>query len=161
MTRNALTDLQIIMLVTARRRAESNLLLWPRSLAGHEVEIPKAVASLLRRRLIEEVEVADPAGARPSVQKKHFGLVVTEAARALVEVEGGAGCETPGADATEVEAVPDSPSITAVPLPTATAAIRAGTKQALVIDLLKGEAGASLADLAAATGGCRIRRGQH
>jgi hypothetical protein len=146
MARNAVTDLQVIMLVTASRRPEGNLLPWPRSLASHSDAIPKAVASLLRRRLIEEVEVKECAHARRSTRKKHFGLVVTEAGRALAASEEAGGRETPIADVAEIEAVSGSTSTVAFPLPTG---IRAGTKQALLVDLLK--AGASLTDLAAAT----------
>lgn len=154
MPRAPLTDLQAIMLVTAARRSSGNLLPWPRSLASHSDAIPKAVASLLRRRLIEEVEVKERAHARRSTRKKHFGLAITEAGRALVTAEERA---ERGAPAYNVEhEADDSVSAGATPAtvePTATdmAKIRAGTKQALLVDLLKGDAGASLADLAAAT----------
>lgn len=155
MARNAVTDLQMIMLITASRRAGGNLLPWPRSLASHGDAIPKAVASLLRRRLIEEVEVKERARARRSTGKKHFGLAITEAGRSLVAAEEGAGGNTPPAEF-EQPGADDSVTAGATPTtvePTATdmAKIRAGTKQALLVDLLKGDAGASLADLAAAT----------
>jgi DNA-binding IclR family transcriptional regulator len=155
MARNAVTDLQMIMLITASRRTGGNLLPWPRSLASHGDAIPKAVASLLRRRLIEEVEVKERSHARRSTGKTHFGLAVTEAGRLLAAAEEGAERDTPAAEFGQPGA-DDSMTVGAAPPTVEPAAadmanIRAGTKQALLVDLLKGDPGASLADLAAAT----------
>jgi hypothetical protein len=131
---SSLTDIQYILLATACRRAEGHLLPWPRSLAEHGDAIPKAVASLLRRQLIEEVEVGDPAQARRATRKKQFGLAVTAEGRARVAAEEQEGREV----------IADDMEAAAASAPT--------HKPALVVALLQRKDGATIAEVIAATG---------
>jgi hypothetical protein len=141
-----LNDIQFILLVTANRRAAGNLLPWPRSLGNHADDIPAAVTSLLGRKLIEEVEVANSRYARRSKGGKRWGLIITEAGRTLVQAETGS----------EGGSQPPSPQV--VPPPEAVSAddgfsaVRCGTKLALVIKMLSRKNGVTIAELMAATG---------
>lgn len=136
--------LHYIMLITASRRAAGNLLPWPRSLAAHADDLPKAVSALLRRKLIAEVEVDSARKARRTKSGKRLGLIITDAGRAALdeEIAPEAPVSLPAAvTQTEPPSAPSSPIL-----------LRPGTKLALLIDLLKGEAGASLAEMSGAAG---------
>jgi hypothetical protein len=155
MAKPALSDIQYILLAAAAHRPDGSLLPWPQSLKGHADAVPKAVASLLRRRLIAEIEVERPARARRSVGRKYFGLMVTQAGGALVLAERRARDEAPAERDRAAAPGPVSDTAVADPAPAlapTTSGVRPGTKQALLIDLLRSEAGASIADLALATG---------
>jgi hypothetical protein len=142
-----LNDIQFILLVTANRRAAGNVLPWPRSLENHADDIPAAVTSLLRRKLIEEVEVKNSRHARRSKRGKRRGLIITEAGRTLVQAETGSegGSQPP---TLPVAAPPETVSADGQ----SPAAFRAGTKLALVIEMLNRKNGVTIAELMAATG---------
>jgi hypothetical protein len=146
MPNTKLNDIQFILLVTASRRAAGNLLPWPRSLGNHADDIPAAVTSLLRRRLIEEVEVANPRHARRSKGGRRWGLIITEAGRTLVQAETGS----------EGGSQPAGPPVAAPPKNVSAddgfSAVRSNTKLALVIEMLKWKNGVTIAELMAATG---------
>lgn len=142
-----LSDLDYVILITASRRPTGHLLPWPRSLAPHADAVPKAVTVLLRRKLIEEVEVNSARRARRSKGRKHYGLVITDAGRAAVTAEGEE--ENPPTPV-QAERAADPPS-EPPPLPQL-GEVRAGTKLALVIKRLRREKGVTVAELMKTTG---------
>ena len=126
-----LNDLQLILLSTASNREDGNLLPAPDSVTADPDRVKTAVTSLVRRKL---------------AMKSNDHIVITDAGRAAI-----------GADETAAPEQADSATnITennAEPLaePAAPSA-RAGTKAALLMDLLFREGGATLDDLTRATG---------
>lgn len=121
-----LNDLQLILLSAASNRADGGLLPAPDNVSADQERLKAAISSLVRRKLVAKV------GER---------VTITEAGRTAI------GAEESPALATDVEAV-DAKATPQVTDPTPT---RAGTKAALLIDLLSREGGATLGDLTAAT----------
>jgi hypothetical protein len=140
-----LSDLDYVLLISASRRPTGHLLPWPRAVAPHADSIPKAVSSLLRRKLIEEVEVDSSRRARRSKGGKHHGLIITDAGRAEASEE-----EEPPAVKPEpiVAAPPESAQAPTLPA----GEVRPGTKLALLIKMLRREKGVTIAELMKATG---------
>ncbi|KAA2236440.1 DUF3489 domain-containing protein [Salinarimonas soli] len=144
-----LNDTHLVLLSAASQR-DDGLVAPPETVAAASAS--KAMAALLEADLLAEVPVSAQAPAwREDEAGRPVGLRITAAglgAIALSEGEGHAGaggldcafpsCEESGrARGTER---------------TAPSAARAGTKRALVLDLLCRPEGATLADLASATG---------
>lgn len=130
-----LTDLQMILLSTASARPDGNLLPLPDSIAGDRDRADKAIAPLLKRRLVEERSVALAAPFWRESDGERTGLFITDAGIALIAPDADS------APASDVE-VEDS----GVP------ATRPRTKTALVLELLRRDEGATLDELVAATG---------
>ncbi|MFO7856319.1 MAG: DUF3489 domain-containing protein [Paracoccaceae bacterium] len=121
------------------------------------------IAGLLGRGLAEErIADAEP-GPDEILRRDDDGrAVLLVASDAAVEILGGVGeldpedddapePETPGGDVADDEA--EAPSIeTGDPTPTPTPTIRAGTKQATLIAMLRADGGATLDEIVAATG---------
>lgn len=128
-----LNDLQLILLGAALQCDGGSLLPFPDSVARDTARITKAVASLLRHKLIEEVVVTIQVPAWREGDDQRLGLVITAAGRNLL----GAGEpeEGDGPKAGDVAAPPP-----------------VHTKVGLVLNLLHRPEGATLAELAAATG---------
>ncbi len=129
-----LTDPQSILLSTASRRENLSVLPLPDALrAGGAVS--KAIASLIRRALVEERTVNDKAAAHRVAGDVHVGLFIT--ARGLAAI----GIESPEneAAAAEQRARPDPPLLRM-------------SKTTAIIALLEREGGATIAELIAATG---------
>jgi hypothetical protein len=127
-----LTDMQLVLLTTACQRDDGSLLPPPSSLGDQSARIRKAVIALIKRGFASEQDVTDTGKIWREEGERHIGVAVTDAGRAITAVE---------APAPEIAALPTLE-------PDAT---RTGTKQALVLDLLHRESGATLADLVAAT----------
>jgi hypothetical protein len=133
-----LSDLQLILLSTAAGRPDGNLLPPPETIAGQAARTRKAIPSLLKRGLVEEIAVADESRAWRQDDGAPFGLVITAAGR-----------ETIGADE------PDSAGSTPEPSEPATGdggASKPGTKIATVLTLLRRDGGATLGEMVEATG---------
>ena len=127
-----LSDMQLILLATACQRGDGSIVPPAESLGDQLVRIRKAVAGLIKRSLVNEIEVADASRSWREEDDRHIGVVITDAGRAIIAAE---------------EKVDDAPLVES-----AARAMRPGTKQALVVDLLRSEAGASIGELAGATG---------
>jgi DNA-binding MarR family transcriptional regulator len=148
-----LNNIQLILLTTALQRDDGSLLPPPESIGGQGQRIRTAVTALLKRGLAEEVDAADPACSWRDDGERCIGVVITDAGRLAI------GAEIPSIDE-EAQLVTNSkaeeplhpeqgePPAAAQPVITA----RPGTKQALVLDLLQRKQGASITELAEATG---------
>lgn len=126
-----LTDAQLVLLSAASQRDDGLL-----TLTGADPSIARTIAALLRKKLLTEltVQLLDPHW-RQDEKGDHIGLKLTALGYAAIGVEAREPDEAGAAP-------PSSPN----------EAIRAGTKQAAVIDLLARPNGASLNDLTEATG---------
>lgn len=125
-----LNDLQLILLSTASNREDGNLLPAPDSVTNDPDRVKTAIASLVRRKL---------------AVKSNDHIVITDAGRAAIGADEAASEQADNATDikegnTEPLAGPAAPSA------------RAGTKAALLTDLLSREGGATLDDLTRATG---------
>lgn len=141
-----LTDIQLILLTAAAARDTGSLLPPPSSLGDALSRIGKDIASLIRRRLAQEIDVAPGTDVWRCEGTREIGVIITDAGRASIGidvtptlqevVEGQAGNSAVRPDVSER---PSSP-------PPA-----AHTKTALVLQLLTRETGATLDELIAAT----------
>ena len=135
-TNTRLSDLQLVLLSHAARRDDGSIYPLPEAATKDEPRKAKDLKSLVRRKLVDEVEVADGAQSWRSDGDRCFGLVLTEAGREALGL--GAGTDiSPPAEPTEVNA---------------SASPREGSKIARVIALLQRSEGATLAEMAEATG---------
>lgn len=139
-TTSKLNDLQLILLSTAAQRDNGSLLPPADSIAGQEERIRKALTSLLRRGLIEEVPIKDRVQAWRDEDEQPLGLVLTSAGRAVIATEDGSASAAGGANApADKNDAPTPPACT-------------GTKAELVLALLRRSEGATLSELVDATG---------
>ena len=125
-----LNDLQLILLSTASNREDGNLLPAPDSVAAEGDRVKTAIASLVRRKL---------------AVKSNDHIVITDAGRAAIGADEVAVPDQAGS-------VADSKDGNIKPTVPVVALARAGTKAALLMDLLSREDGATLDDLTRATG---------
>lgn len=154
-----LTDIQLILLATAAQRANGSLLPPPDTLGEGSARIRKAVESLIRRGLAEEVPMKKGAGIWRSEERRSFGVVITEAGRGAIMIgaDQAQDAQTSAADSgaattisqqgqTEPPVVDDA---NAAPQPTASPPVH--TKTAMVLEMLRRGDGATLDELTAAT----------
>lgn len=146
-----LTDTQLIILSTAAQREDGGVIL-PERLKGSAAQ--KTVARLLALGLIEEIGAHGSLPVWRRDDESAFALRITPAGLAAIGVEPEGDETSPEPDDGEGDqpgggqpALPEPP-----PLPSRTGHPRAGTKQALVVERLSADAGASLDELIAATG---------
>ena len=154
-----LSDIQTILLSTASRRLDGNLLPPPDSVGGAGKRIHTSLSALQKRGFAAEVEVNVPDRTWREDGDRRIGLVITSAGREAIggsdepgDGEGQAGRpETPqqsSSPAAASETPPARDALTGV----GAAVARAGSKQALVVELLRRDGGATLAELVEATG---------
>lgn len=125
-----LNDLQLILLSTASNREDGNLLPAPDSVTTDPDRVKTALASLVRRKL---------------AMKSNDHIVITDAGRAAIGADEAAP--------EQADSETDIKDRNAEPLSRSAApSARAGTKAALLMDLLSREGGATLDDLTRATG---------
>ncbi|MGM0583715.1 MAG: DUF3489 domain-containing protein [Pseudomonadota bacterium] len=146
-----LTDTQLLVLSAAAQRAGRLALPLPEGLKGGAAA--KVVGALLRKGLLEEIEAAgqDPVWRR-SDDGYDVTLMATHAAMDAIGVEPDGPDSAPAAadKAPSAEAPADAPAHSD-PAPTARTP-RAGTKQAKLIEMLEAPDGATIAEIAEATG---------
>ncbi len=149
-----LTDTQLVILSAAARRQDGAVLPLPRSL-----KVNKAAATTLLKRLLKKGLIAErPAGG----DEAHWREIRGGGRRALVITEDGLqaiGVEVDLKTSTQSRSAKQKPRqrrrraerkpCVGKPSP---AAVRPGTKQALLIDLLKRKKGATIDEAIAATG---------
>lgn len=126
-----LNDLQLILLSTASNREDGNLLPAPESVTTDPDRVKTAIASLVRRKL---------------AMKSNDHIVITDAGRAAIGADEVAMPESANS-ATDIKDGNTEP-----PAEAASPSARAGTKVALLMDLLSREGGATLDNLTGATG---------
>lgn len=128
-----LTDLQLILLSTASARDDRQLYPLKASIAGKSDDVAAAITALLRRNLVQKVEVRDISQAWMEQDGLRIGLVIADRARALIE-----GQDMEASHGGDTAPTPSNP--------------RSGSKAKLVLTLLGREKGASPAELIDATG---------
>ena len=148
------TDTQLVILSSAAQRHDSAILPLPKSL-----KVPKAAATTVLKSLLKKGLVAE----RPAaVNEPHWRGSKDGGRRALVITEAGLqaiGVEVDLKTSTQSRSAKQKPKqrsrraerkpCVAKPSP---AAVRPGTKQALLIDLLKRKKGATIDEAVEATG---------
>ncbi len=140
MSRNPkLTDLQLILLANAGQREEGNVFPLPESIVSERERIGKAIPPLLRRGLVEQVPVTQRAHAWREEDQQLVGLAITRAGRTIIAL--GEDPEPP-TDAEPCSAINNEDSLNP----------RRGTKNELVLGLLRRPEGATLLELVGATG---------
>lgn len=152
-----LTDIQLVLLATAAQRDNGSLLPPPDTLGEGPARIRKAVESLIRRGLAEEVAIRSTADAWRKEGRKSIGVVITDAGRAAIAVEAEVQ-ETTHDPVSQTAQPTDAASSTSSSDPQLSLATEVepsapatGTKTAMVIDLLRRDSGATLDELTGAT----------
>jgi hypothetical protein len=150
-----LTDTQRIILSAASQRTDRLALPLPKSLKGGAVI--KVIGPLLDKGLLEEVDanrkLGDPVW-RETGDGHGVTLIITDAGLEAIGVEPD-GAEQPGTHGAEAsESAQASAEASSPPAPAAAPRerkTREGTKQALVIEMLRRPEGASIAEIVEAT----------
>lgn len=154
-----LTDTQRVILSAASQRTDRLALPLPRSIKGGAAL--KVITPLIQKGLIEEVaanrKLGDPVW-RDTGEGRSVTLIITDAGLDAMGVEPGtprsaAQAATHGEDTEATAAIPDTahgPATTATPAQGRKT--REGTKQALIIAMLGRPEGASIAEIAEASG---------
>lgn len=134
-----LNDMQLVLLTTACQREDGSLLPAPESLGDQTARMRKAIEALIKKDLAAEQEGMTTAQLWRTDGDLTIGVAVTDAGRAIINPPAMPDEENEGGSA--------SSNSDAVPI-----ASRPATKQALVVNLLKRDEGATLADIVEATG---------
>jgi hypothetical protein len=150
-----LTDTQRIILSAASQRTDHLALPLPKSLKGGAVI--KVIKPLIEKGLLEEVDanrkLGDPVW-RETGDGHGVTLIITDAGLEAIAVESDTAPQaaTRGEETDEAPTAPAEAS--SQPAPTAAPRerkIREGTKQALVIEMLRRPEGATIAEIVEAT----------
>lgn len=168
-----LSDMQLILLATACQRDDGSLLPPPDSIGDQAERIRKAVTSLIKRALAEEIEVTDIARSWREEGDCRLGVVITDAGRAIIATEEAvepagptqdADVESPPADAEPDPEPIVAPDVAAIAVtPPAPSDGNAGNgmspkihnygpRLVRILELMERPEGASLGDMVAATG---------
>jgi len=132
-----LSDLHYVLLAIAGERANGSILPPSTSVDVTRVGLTRAINTLIKRGLAQEAEAADESSIWRTVGKRKVAAVITDAGRtAVAEADGKKPEEAPSA-------APQQDSVSAE--------VKPQTKQALLIEMLKREEGATLAQLVEAT----------
>lgn len=138
-----LTDLQLILLTTASGRADGNIFPIPDSLKADGPRLDKGLRALLSKKLVAEVDAAKPDLTWRVEDDRRIGLSITDAGQEAISVEpDGSSSDDAGKEPAATPSPPEKPAT----------GIKAGTKQALLVEMLEREGGASLDEITAATG---------
>jgi len=137
-----LTDLQLILLTSASGRADGNIFPIPDSLKADDPRLDKGLRGLLTKKLVAEMDVAKPTLTWREEDDRRIGLSITDTGREAISVEPVGGA-LGGAD--------NDPPVSPPPPEKPATGVKAGTKQALLVEMLEREGGASLDEITAAT----------
>ncbi|MEA3012570.1 MAG: hypothetical protein QOD42_1115 [Sphingomonadales bacterium] len=133
-----LNDIQLILLTTAAQRDNGSLLPAAASVADDGDRLTKAISALAKRDLVEEGPATDAASTHRTDVDDRFGMFITDAGRATINVEPANGkAADEGAARTRTPVAPKP---------------ERQTKSAAVVALLQRDDGATLAELIEATG---------
>jgi hypothetical protein len=139
-----LTDMQLVLLSTASQRQDGNLFPVAESLKASTARITEGIEGLIALGYAEEGEVAARVPTWREDGDRRIGVAITDAGKSAIDgEEPTAGGEGEGATP------PQSPSSSPV---AAKCAVRAGTKQALLVDMLERDEGATIQQIVDATG---------
>ena len=153
-----LTDTQLVILSAAANRADRAILPLPKSLKVKGIAATNTLEALRKKSLLEEkLASRDAIAWRQGKDGRRMMLVITDAGRHAIDGEpvGDPGKQTtqakvrtrkPRGGTVQKPAAPKSKSKQSLP------AVRPGTKQALLIDLIKRKTGATIEEIVAATG---------
>ncbi len=153
-----LTDTQLVILSAAAKRRDGAVLPLPRSLKVNKATATTVLKSLLKKGLLKErPAAADAAHWRETRDGGRTALAITDAGlQAIgVEVDRKTSRQSPSTRpppkqrSRRTERKPSGAKPNGRTLP---AAVRPGTKQALLIDLLKRKKGATIDEAVQATG---------
>lgn len=145
-----LTDMQLVLLTTACQREDGSLLPPPESLGDEAARIRKAIEALIKKGLATEKEGVTAAQSWRTDGDLVIGVVVTDAGRAIIEPSTP---QAPGGGSTDdAGSAPNGGSEQTAGGTTSPTAPRSGSKQSLLVDLLKRATGASLDEIVQATG---------
>lgn len=143
-----LTDTQLVILSAAANRDNRCALPLPKSLAAKDSAVTKTLEGLCKKGLLVE----QPAARKQPVwhegrDGERMTLVITDAGLQAIDVE-------PASNVTRAKkpSTARKPSATKAKSQEPVPATRSGTKQALLIDLLKRKDGASIDEIVTATG---------
>ncbi len=152
-----LTDMQLILLATACQRDDGSIIPSPPTLDNKMARVRKSITGLIKRGLATETDAGHETQLWREEDDRHIGVFITDTGRATIEV-GDLSDDAPTIEShalpagtvppphVSIESELCTPDITAAP------ATRPGTKQAVVVDLLRSDAGASLSELTGVTG---------
>lgn len=143
-----LTDTQLVILSAAANRDNRCALPLPKSLAAKDSAVTKTLEGLCRKGLLAE----QPAARKQPVWREgqdgeRITLVITDAGLQAIDVE-----PAPNVTRAKKPTTARKPSATKATSGAPAPATRPGTKQALLIDLLKRKDGATIDEIVAATG---------
>ncbi len=153
-----LTDRQLVILAAAARRQDGAVLPLPRSLKVNKAAATTVLKSLLKKGLLAERPAApDEAHWRETRDGGRTALAITEVGLQAIGVDADPKTSK---QSPPTKAPPKQRSRRAERKPsgsspngrTSPAAVRPGTKQALLIDLLKRKKGVTIEKIVAATG---------
>ena len=153
-----LTDTQLVILSAAARRQDRAVLPLPKSLRIKGGAVTKTLEGLHKKDLLEEKPAARNAAAwREGEDGRRMMLVITDAGLQAIDGEPAGDSSK---QSTSTKSQPRQRSRRAERKPsgskpngrTSPAAVRPGTKQALLIDLLKRKKGATIEKIVEATG---------
>jgi hypothetical protein len=143
-----LNDMQLVLLSTAAQREDGNFFPVAESLKGGASRIGKAIEGLISRGYAADGEVGPTVPHWREDGDKRIGAAITADGRTAIdggEPEDGIAKDGPAT------APPSAPAASAAP-PSKAGEIRAGTKQALLVEMLEREEGASIQQIVDATG---------
>ena len=150
-----LSDLQLVILSAAAQRDGGAVLPLPKSLKIRGAAVTKTLDGLRQRGLVEEKLAPHHAIAwREGKDGGRMMLVITAAGLKVLEGESAAEQPKPSrpAPSTRKKARAETRVVSAQALKRTHVSDRTGTKQALLIDLLKRKSGATIEEIVAATG---------
>jgi len=132
-----LSDLHYVLLAIAAKRPNGSILPPSTSIGVTRAGLTRAINTLIKRGLAQEADAADESSIWRTDGKRNIAAIVTDAGRAAVaEADGKKPEEAPPA------ASPEDPSAVEA---------KPQTKQALLLEMLKRDEGATLAQLVEAT----------
>lgn len=139
-----LNDLQLVLLSTASQRKDGNLLPLPESVADSATRAKKAIESLIKCGFVAEAHAAHNVPSWREDSDRRIGAFITAEGKAAI----GTDDAEPGGDRQPAAAPPPPPAAPA----RKPGEIRAGTKQALLVEMLERTEGASIQEIVDATG---------
>ncbi|TZG25717.1 DUF3489 domain-containing protein [Sphingomonas montanisoli] len=139
-----LTDMQLVLLSTAAARDDGSLLPPAESLGTRFDRIRRSVQALIDKGLATEFTVSEQAKSWRHDDDIFYGVMISDAGRQLLDGGNEATAPSNGGGGKTRDAAAGSPDAPAAP--------RENTKAAKLVDLLRREGGASIADIMAMTG---------
>ena len=147
-----LTEAQLVILSAAAQREDGAALPLPASLTLNKGAARTVTTSLVRRGLLAERPVGrDEETWRETDDGQRLTLAITAAGCEAIGIEPEPETD-PAAAAAPQDATDTNMAIVAADAAAPAPAVRPGTKQALLVDLLRRDGGATVAEIGQATG---------